>query len=808
MLLFAQILWSGHVVAGDASELRAADSERAVIFSEDFADRSLPAWHGVRLPAIKFTQTRGPDGGAALTMEMHQPLSGNLTVPLPVKRIAGKAILLDVWRKAEKVKTGAKSYYNAKTMVSWKAKNESKARYATTTYSDFSGTFDWERHRYVIKMPNDLQRASVTIGMQECTGKASWSKLTVSVDPRFPSQEALERFIAAEQRQAYAHLDANDIIIKRLDGGIIQIWAAHQFVPRRFWNDAARKKVLATVRRPAPSIAPSTEPQHGDFQAQLSVAFRTRANELEAGMAKLKGQAVNDRIYEIASLRERVLQMRDGTNTVDPARLTIDAHSEASVSPLIFGNNINAQNLNAPYDSARAAFQDGFLDRVRPMGITFLRYPGGCNADVFNWKDTIGPLGQRKEFINYHNGTGRGVARFGVDEFLGFCEAEGMTPLITTAFLKDRPENVDPNDHPNGIRHKYVFAYLKTAPERVQLAADWVEYCNGSTDTPLGKLRAENGHAAPYNVKYWEIGNESYGPDPVGSCTPQEYAKAFPAYVTAMKARDPSIQIVMNGCSRSDWNEPLLRVAGKYADAFQFHIYLTPRVSSYSKLEGRPQSISTGMRLADGIPRLFSDVETLMNKHIGHTLPIIISEFGMGNANNREFMTSVTSPVLVADMWRRLVESPLVLGANKWCLYTGYWFSQIEGPTLRQPHAPYFNRPEQIMHAIYARCRGTTRLTVHNEVSPGAKAVVFNRPDSYGVVLISREAVGWQSVSVELPDAKRGRATCILLTAGHPFLSNENDHDLISKYEFTFEYEPGQTILVPSNSVMGLIVPR
>ena len=98
------------------------------------------------------------------------------------------------------------------------------------------------------------------------------------------------------------------------------------------------------------------------------------------------------------------------------------------------------------------------------MGITFLRYPGGCNADVFDWRDTVGPLDQRKEIINYHNGTGRGIARFGVDEYLRFCEEEGMVPLITTAFCKDRPEKVDPNDHPNGIRHEYVFSYLKNGP--------------------------------------------------------------------------------------------------------------------------------------------------------------------------------------------------------------------------------------------------------------------------------------------------------------------------------------------------------
>ena len=793
------------VVAACTGAAYAQQPEREVIFSEDFGDTALPAWQGTSPPAVTVTRTRGPAGIPALSMETREPVSGNLSVSLPVERIAGQAVLLEVWRKAENVRTGAQHYYNAKSMLSWKAKGEAKPKYSSTTYSDFSGTFDWERHRYIMEMPGDLEWARVTIGMQACTGKASWAGLAVSVDPRFPNQRALERFLAEEERRRFARLNTDALEINRLSGGIVQVFAEGEYVPRRFWNDAVRKAALASVPRPEGQ----SQRSGGGFRAELSLAMLARATELEAGLKGLTGNALNDRVYETASLRERVRQIRTGSSAGQDVRLRADAASESPVSPFIFGNNINTQNLTAPYDSSRRKFQNEFLKRVRPMGITFLRYPGGCNADVFNWKDTIGPLDQRKDIINYHNGTSRGIARFGVDEYLRFCEEEGMVPLITAAFCKDRPENVDPNDHPTGIRHKFVFSYLKTAPERVQLAADWVEYCNGSVDTPFGRLRAENGHPKPYNVTYWEIGNESYGPDPTGSCTAQEYAAAFPAYVEAMKARDPSVKIVMNGCGHDpQWNDTLLRVAGKHADAFQFHLYRTPRVSNYSKLEGRPRQASGAMRLADNIPGVISQVEALMKEHLGHTLPIIISEFGMGNARDREFMTSVTSPVLVADMWRTLVESPAVFGANKWCLFTGYWFSQVQGPTLQQPDAPYYNRPEQIMHVVYAQCRAKTRLAVNNEVSEGAKAVVFKRPDSYGVVLISREAVDWQSVTLEIPGAKAGEATCLLLTAGHPFLGNENDHALIRKYEFRFDYGPGESITLPSSSVMGLIVPR
>ncbi|NOY79802.1 MAG: hypothetical protein GXP31_02230 [Kiritimatiellaeota bacterium] len=773
-----------------------------VVFQEDFADISLPAWHGSRDPSMTVSSVAGPDGGPALCIDAPEVGTTTFSAPLPVEQIAGKGVLLDVWRKAEKVRGGKKHYHNAKSMLSWKVKGAAKPRYSTTQFSDFSGTFDWERHRYVIVMPRELEWANVSIGLQGCKGRASWAKLTVRIDPRFPTQAALERYLARKQREAYANIDVTAVEITTLDGGAVQLLIDKRYVPRKYWTAGIRKRVLAVIPPPA------RVEEGPSFAAALARQFRLRAEELRRGLPALSDGAANDRVCEIAGLRERVRQLGRRNIKATVVRLTARESGRRQISPLIFGNNINAQNLSAPYDSDRGKFQDEFLARVRPMGITFLRYPGGCNADVFNWRDTVGPLDKRKDLINYHNGTSRGTPRFGVDEYLRFCKEEGMVPIITTAFCKDLPSRIDPNDHPNGVRHPFVFEYIKSAPDRVQLAADWVEYCNGSPDTPLGRLRAANGHPEPYHVKYWEIGNESYGPDPVGSCSAEEYAAAFPRYVKAMKARDPRISIVMNGGPSAEWNDTILRLAGKAADAFQFHIYLTPRIGDYGKLLGRPHQVTDGMRLADSIPSTLAALEGQMRRHLGRTLPVIVSEFGMGNARNREFMTSVTSSVLVADMWRALVESPLVFGANKWCLYTGYWFSQIQGPTLRNPNAPYYNRPEQIMHTIYARCRGKIVLPVDNEVSDGVKAVVFERPGSYGVVLISREAVARQSVLLDLPAAAAVEAECLLVTATHPCLGNERDHDLVRPYGFRFKFVPGQPIVVPSNSVMGLIIPR
>ena len=774
-------------------------AEPEVIFQADFSDPAMPGWSGARPPEVQFTKAAGPDGQPALCIRADQPANGTLGLQLPKDKLAGKAIVLQVQRKADGVKTGAAHYLNAKAMISFQQTGIQKPNYSSTANSDFAGTFDWELHRYVVQLPEQLDWVSLTIGLQACTGTAYWSDLKVVIDPRFPNQAALDRFLAEEQRKAFEELDPAALTVEPRVGGVLKVSVGNRVVPRNYWGKSVRERVLSAV----PAVAP---PKGHDFSAALAQAFAARATQLAAGLDGLPEPAANDRAFEIASLHARVAQLVGGQAQPTPV-VRKATPGTTPVSPLIFGNNINTQNLSAPYDSERGQFQDGFLERVRPMGITFLRYPGGCNADVFNWRDTIGPLDQRKEIVNYHNGVGQGIAKFGVDEYLRFCEQEGMTPLLTTAFLKDLPSKVNPQDHPNGIRHPFVFEYLKHCEDRVTLAADWVEYCNGAVDTPLGKLRAANGHPKPYGVKYWEIGNESYGPDPIGSCTAEEYAAAFPRYVKAMKAKDPNIAIILNGHT-AEWNEVLLKRCGKLADGLQFHIYLTPRTNKYVVLEGQPAQITEGTRRGDVIPNLLETLTGQMDEIVGKRLPIIISEFGMGNARNREFMTSITSPVLVADMWRNLMDSPDVLGANKWCLFTGYWFSQVQGPTMANPEAPYYSRPEQVMHTIYARCRSDRRLAVDNSVSEGAKAIVFQRDDGYGVVISSRESVNWQRVTLDLPGAKAGQATCLMVTAGHPFLSNENDHELLTGYEFTFDYQPGQPLIVPSNSVMGLLLPR
>jgi len=133
-------------------------------------------------------------------------------------------------------------------------------------------------------------------------------------------------------------------------------------------------------------------------------------------------------------------------------------------------------------DDHVSGFDPDVVRRCREARLPLLRYPGGNFASGYHWTHGIGPLHKRRVRPNpawpviepNHVGT---------DEFMAFCRAADCEPMICVNAGSGTPQE----------------------------AARWVEYCNGDTSTHNGNLRAQNGHPEPYDVRYWEIGNELYG---------------------------------------------------------------------------------------------------------------------------------------------------------------------------------------------------------------------------------------------------------------------------------------------------------
>ena len=164
-----------------------------------------------------------------------------------------------------------------------------------------------------------------------------------------------------------------------------------------------------------------------------------------------------------------------------------------------------------PLNACKGVWND-VMDFIKPLKPSILRFPGGCAADCYFWEDGIGPRDTRPSRENEHWG-GIEQNQFGTDEYISLCKEIGSEPLICINFGSSTPED----------------------------AANWVEYCNGSIDTEYGKLRLKNGHSEPYSVKYWEIGNEVFGPWEIGHCDAKSYTKKYQLFANAMKETDTGI---------------------------------------------------------------------------------------------------------------------------------------------------------------------------------------------------------------------------------------------------------------------------
>jgi len=169
---------------------------------------------------------------------------------------------------------------------------------------------------------------------------------------------------------------------------------------------------------------------------------------------------------------------------------------------------------------------------LRESHLPILRWPGGNFVSGYHWKDGVGPIEKRPTLPNYAWGQQENNF-FGTDEFIAFCRAVGCEPMIC----------------------------LNAGSGTITEAAQWLEYCNGGGDTPMGRLRAENGHPEPYNVKHWEIGNELWGRWQYHWTTAEGYVDRYRQFVKALLQVDPGINIYACGAPvmwGKKWNDILI----------------------------------------------------------------------------------------------------------------------------------------------------------------------------------------------------------------------------------------------------------
>jgi alpha-L-arabinofuranosidase len=173
------------------------------------------------------------------------------------------------------------------------------------------------------------------------------------------------------------------------------------------------------------------------------------------------------------------------------------------------------------------------VDALKKMKIPNLRWPGGCFADTYHWKDGIGPKAKRPTIVNTWWGGVTEDNSFGTHDFLNMCELLGTEPYLSA----------------------------NVGSGTVQELAEWMQYTNFAGTSPMSNLRKENGREKPWNVKYWGVGNETWGCG--GNMTAEYYANIYRQYATFMSNWGNSEKIfrIASGANSSDyhWTEVLMR---------------------------------------------------------------------------------------------------------------------------------------------------------------------------------------------------------------------------------------------------------
>ena len=175
-----------------------------------------------------------------------------------------------------------------------------------------------------------------------------------------------------------------------------------------------------------------------------------------------------------------------------------------------------------------------------------LRWPGGCFADTYHWKDGIGLKDKRPGMVNVFWGGVTENNHFGTHEFMDFCSMIGAEP--------------------------YICGNMGSGTVREM--SEWLEYITMPGASPMAELRRANGRAEPWDITYWAVGNENWGCG--GNMTPTQYAAEFRRYQSYCRhlGGKPLYKIA---CGQTDeWNEIVMRYAARFMDGLSVHYYTIP----------------------------------------------------------------------------------------------------------------------------------------------------------------------------------------------------------------------------------------
>jgi len=261
------------------------------------------------------------------------------------------------------------------------------------------------------------------------------------------------------------------------------------------------------------------------------------------------------------------------------------------------GENSKIPNTNGVRNDIIVALKD--------LGIPNLRWPGGCFADTYHWKDGIGPKGERPAMVNQWWGGTTEDNSFGTHDFLDLCETLGTEPYLAA----------------------------NVGSGTVKEFTDWVQYVNHSGKSPMADLRKKNNRDKAWGVSIWGVGNEMWGCG--GNMTPEYYANLFKQYSTFMADWQNTGKLfrIASGANVADyhWTEVLMRdIPKNLIEGVALHSYsfvTWEKKGSSTKFD--EQQYFTTMQTALKMEELVTRHSEIMDKYdAAKKIALIVDEWG------------------------------------------------------------------------------------------------------------------------------------------------------------------------------------
>jgi alpha-N-arabinofuranosidase len=255
------------------------------------------------------------------------------------------------------------------------------------------------------------------------------------------------------------------------------------------------------------------------------------------------------------------------------------------------------------------------IEKMRQIKAPAVRWPGGCFADSYDWRDGVGPRDKRPKRTDFWvddpdskitppmGPMNFDPNQFGTDDFVRFCKLSGAEP--------------------------YLAANVRSLPA---LGFDqWVEYCNSPAGSnSYADMRAVNGTREPYNVKFWGVGNESWGCG--GTFTPDEYAAEYRRYTAWVPSYGVDLKLIGSGPNQDDieWTQVFFEnIFGRRGAHVPFGWSLHYYTDLQDALSYKAADVYPGYSLANRMEKIINDHWTVMGVHDrDHSVKLIVDEYG------------------------------------------------------------------------------------------------------------------------------------------------------------------------------------